>query len=224
MTRRPTALVAAMAFVLIVSAGEQVHARQKNESYLQHHAVGASAYAPVYQDRKHPGPGRYKKAVRGKKAKAIKRTAARHHARPAVTRYGQTYADITPRILPHPAGCPPRAFCGCGTAQRLLGKTVRTGGLAIAANWGGFPSTACAPGMAAWRPGHVYAIEQCLPGNRVVAYDPNSGRGLTRLHVRSLAGYRIVNPHGAYTEVNGKPGRVYRSRYAKRHLRRYASR
>lgn len=129
------------------------------------------------------------------------------------------------QVLPHPQGCPPRAFCGCGVSLRLLGKAVQRGGLAIAANWGGFPRTSCAPGMAAYRPGHVYAIEQCLPGNKALAYDPNSGGRKTRLHVRPLAGYQIVNPHGAYTEVNGKPGRAYRShRYAKRYKRtRYAT-
>ena len=131
------------------------------------------------------------------------------------------------QIVSHPSGCPHRAFCGCGTALRLLGRPVAAGGLAIAANWLGFPRAACAPGMAAARRGHVFAIEQCLPGNRALAYDPNSGGRKTRIHVRSLAGYHIVNPHGAYAQVNGKPGRSYRShrytRYAKRHHRvRYA--
>jgi hypothetical protein len=29
----------------------------------------------------------------------------------------------------------------------------------------------------------------------VLAYDPNSGRHQTRLHVRSLAGYSVRNPN-----------------------------
>jgi hypothetical protein len=41
---------------------------------------------------------------------------------------------------------------------------------------------------------------QILPhppgGGRVLAYDANSGRRLTRLHVRSLAGFVVVDPHG----------------------------
>lgn len=212
MTRRQTVFVTAAVIAAFTNAAD---ARQTNDP----HAIGAAYYSPNYQTKKHPGPGRYKKAVKARHV--VKRAKVRHvrHARSPVTSFTQTYADTSTRIMPHPAGCPPRRFCGCGTAQRLLGKTVTAGGLAIAANWGGFPSAPCAPGMAAWRQGHVYAIEQCLPGNRVVAYDPNSGGGRTRMHVRSLAGYRIVNPHGAYTAVNGKPG-VYRTRITSRKARR----
>ena len=98
--------------------------------------------------------------------------------------------------MPHPPGCPTRAFCGCGTSLYLLGKAVRAGGLAIARNWLAFPRAACAPRMAAARPGHVFAIIECLPGNRALVYDPNSGRHQTRIHVRDLGRYAIVNPHG----------------------------
>jgi hypothetical protein len=84
MTRRPTALVAAMAFVLIAAAGEQVHARQKNESYSQRlfdqHSIGQPVYAPQYQQRKHHGPGLHRRLVKGKKAK---RAIAARHATPA---------------------------------------------------------------------------------------------------------------------------------------------
>lgn len=106
-------------------------------------------------------------------------------------------SEHTTRIVEHPAGCPARAFCGCGTSLYLLGKAVREGGLAIARNWLAFPRTACAPNMAAARSGHVFAIIECLSGNRALAYDPNAGRHQTHIHVRSLAGYTVVNPYGA---------------------------
>lgn len=97
-------------------------------------------------------------------------------------------------IVAHPAGCPRRLFCGCGVAVKLLGAPIRS--LWLAANWLRFPRAAPGPGMAAARRGHVFAILQNLGGGRVLAYDPNSGRGLTRVHVRSLAGYQVVNPRG----------------------------
>lgn len=49
--------------------------------------------------------------------------------------------------------------------------------------------------MAAVRRHHVFVLERQVEGDRWLAYDANSGRHLTRLHVRSIAGYTIVNPH-----------------------------
>jgi len=43
----------------------------------------------------------------------------------------------------------------------------------------------------------VFYILDYLGDGRVLAHDFNSGKGLTRIHVRSLAGYRVVDPHGA---------------------------
>lgn len=101
------------------------------------------------------------------------------------------------KLLPHPQGCPHRAFCGCGTSLYLLGKRVAEGGLAIARNWLDFPRASCAPGMAAARRGHVFAIIECLGHGEVMAYDPNAGGHRTMIHRRSLAGFTIVNPHKA---------------------------
>lgn len=105
------------------------------------------------------------------------------------------------KVVEHPAGCPHRAFCGCGTAKYLLGKTPTEGGLAIAANWLNFPKAQCAPNMAAARHGHVFAIIKCLPGNKVLAYDPNGGKHKTYIHVRSLASYTVVNPRSSYASA-----------------------
>lgn len=98
-------------------------------------------------------------------------------------------------VLPHPVGCPRRLFCGCGAAVEVFGRPIRN--LWLAANWLAFPRTSPAPGMVAARRGHVFVIKEVLGGGRVLAYDANSGGRQTRLHVRSLAGFAVVNPHGA---------------------------
>jgi hypothetical protein len=95
-------------------------------------------------------------------------------------------------ILPHPAGCPRRLFCGCGAAVRVFGAPIRA--LWLAANWFKFPPAAPGPGKVAVRRGHVFVIEAVLGPGVVLAYDANSGRGLTRRHVRSLAGFSVRDP------------------------------
>ncbi len=98
-------------------------------------------------------------------------------------------------IVDHPSGCPRTQFCGCGVAVKVFGKPVRD--LWLAANWRKFRSAEPAPGRVAWRYGHVYYIIEVLGHNKVLAYDPNSGKHLTRVHVRSLAGYRVVDPRSS---------------------------
>ena len=92
-----------------------------------------------------------------------------------------------------PAGCP-HAFCGCGTSIHIFGRIIPE--LNLAANWRRFPPAAPAPGMVAWRYGHVFAIESIDANGNVVAYDPNSGGHRTRIHTVSLRGYHVVDPHG----------------------------
>lgn len=100
------------------------------------------------------------------------------------------------QIVSHPEGCPRRAFCGCGVSVKVFGKPVRD--LFLAANWlRKFPRAAPGAGMVAARPGHVFYIISYNGDGTALAYDPNSGGRKTRIHVRSLAGYRVVNPHGA---------------------------
>ena len=114
----------------------------------------------------------------------------RHAANP-LGRQTVSYGEV----VAHPAGCPSRAFCGCGAAVRIFGHSVRN--LWLAANWFRFPRAAPAPGMAAVRRHHVFVLEQHIGGDRWLAYDANSGGHATRVHARSIAGYVIVNPHGA---------------------------
>lgn len=105
----------------------------------------------------------------------------------------EAYQQVT-EILPHPNGCPRRAFCGCGAALKVFGSPIRA--LWLAANWFRYPHADPAPGMVAVRRHHVFVIEHVINRSTVIAYDANSGRHLTRRHVRSLAGYSIRNPHG----------------------------
>lgn len=106
----------------------------------------------------------------------------------------QSFLAHDPQILPHPPGCPRRAFCGCGAAVEVFGRPIRS--LWLAANWLRFPRASPAPGMVAARRGHVFVIRQVLGGGKVLAYDANSGGRRTRLHVRSLAGFVVVDPRG----------------------------
>ncbi len=128
------------------------------------------------------------------------RLYAQPYQRPlqARERVGSTGGSI---VGGRPVGCP-HAFCGCGASLHVFGRIIPT--LNLAANWLAFPRTSPAPGMAAARPGHVFILEQHIEGNVWLVHDSNSGRGLTRVHARSIAGYTVVNPHGGsrYASLN----------------------
>jgi hypothetical protein len=104
------------------------------------------------------------------------------------------YQPAPGAVVAHPAGCPWRAFCGCGAAVRIFGEPRRS--LWLAAAWFRFPRAQPAAGMVAVRRHHVFVLEQPIGGSTWLAYDANSGGHATRLHARSIAGYTIVNPHG----------------------------
>lgn len=91
-----------------------------------------------------------------------------------------------------PPQCPHR-YCGCALSIKIFGKPIRD--LFLAANWKRFPRTAPAPGMVAARRGHVFQLVRHVHGDTWIAFDPNSGRGLTRLHPRRIAGFSIHNPN-----------------------------
>lgn len=92
-----------------------------------------------------------------------------------------------------PDGCP-RRYCGCGVSLKVFGRIIPE--LNLAANWvRKFSRTSPAAGMVAARRGHVFYILSYLGDGTALAYDPNSGRGKTRIHERSLAGYVVVNPY-----------------------------
>lgn len=153
--------------------------------------------APAVTFDRHAVSGAYRYGVqqatpriaRVKAKRKAKRTASRHRhyhrARVAVR------GEVT--LLPHPAGCPARAFCGCGAALEVFGRNIRE--LWLARNWFQFPEADPAPRMVAVRRHHVFVLRRHVVGDRWLAYDANSGGRKTRLHVRSIAGYSIRNPH-----------------------------
>jgi hypothetical protein len=98
-------------------------------------------------------------------------------------------------LLPHPVECPRTNFCGCATALEIFGRNIRE--LWLSSNWFRFPAAEPAPGMVAVKRGHVFAIRKIIRPGVVLAYDPNSGKHKTRLHERSLRGFRVVNPYGS---------------------------
>jgi hypothetical protein len=110
------------------------------------------------------------------------------------THIASAHGSTQVQIVSHPAGCPSRAFCGCGASIEVFGRSIRE--LWLAANWLKFPPAAPAPGMVAVRRHHVFVIREVLGDGRVLAYDANSGGRQTRIHVRSLAGFSVRNPHG----------------------------
>lgn len=116
-------------------------------------------------------------------------------ARGRVSQGPQGAVGIPATIVAHPEGCPSRAFCGCGAAVRVFGHSVRE--LWLAANWFKFPRAAPSSGMVAVRRHHVMVLEADLGGGVWQVFDANSGNHLTRIHARSIAGYVVVNPHGA---------------------------
>jgi hypothetical protein len=103
--------------------------------------------------------------------------------------------------LPHPSGCPARAFCGCGAAVDLFGHPVRS--LWLAASWFKFPRTQPARNMVAVRRHHVFVLKEHVSGNLWKAADYNSGKHESRIHIRSIAGFTIVDPfaHSRFAEA-----------------------
>lgn len=122
------------------------------------------------------------KTTKGHRAKAVRFNRA-SNARSGGVSY-----------LPHPPGCPRRAFCACGAAVEIFGKAVRS--LWPTRAWLKFPRTSPAPQMAAVKPGHMFVLKSHVEGNLWLVNDYNSGGHMSRQHVRSIDGYTIVNPHG----------------------------
>jgi hypothetical protein len=118
----------------------------------------------------------------------------------AIHRASESHIQSGVVIGGRPAGCP-RAFCGCEASLYLFGRIIPE--LNLAANWlRKFPRTSPAPGMAAARRGHVFVLLSHVEGSNWMVRDGNSGGHLTRLHVRSIAGYGIVDPHGSRLAMN----------------------
>lgn len=125
----------------------------------------------------------------------VKSIKVRMHRDRRATSAKNAHVGDQASIVAHPPGCPARAFCGCGAAVRIFGRPIRA--LWLAANWFHFPRTSPAPGMAAVKRHHVMVLEADLGGGVWRVFDANSGRHMTKIHARSIAGFAIVNPLGA---------------------------
>lgn len=120
--------------------------------------------------------------------------ARHHHARHVHPQISYSYEGQI--IGGRPSGCP-HAYCGCGLARFLGLSDVR---LNLAWNWAKlFPhEPRPRPGLAAVRHHHVMYIEASAGNGQWLIRDYNSGRGLSRLHVRDVRGYVFVNPHSRW--------------------------
>ncbi len=100
----------------------------------------------------------------------------------------QSYVDANGSqvIGARPAGCP-HAYCGCGLRKYLGIDDTR---LDLAWNWTKYYRGDRA--VAVWHH-HVALIEQMVGPGEALLRDYNSGGGLSRLHIRSIAGAVIVN-------------------------------
>jgi hypothetical protein len=170
-------ILAVLAF--LISPAQAKHRHHRHGHHHEHHHVHRVAAPAMHQDCNILFPCEIAKVV-----------LEPVHAIASGLRHGADEASV---ILPNPAGCPSRAFCGCAVAMHVFGKPVRA--LWLASNWFRFARSVPGPGMVAVRKHHVFFIEAVLKKGLVLAYDPNSGGHLTRMHYRRLNGFVVVNPH-----------------------------
>lgn len=97
-------------------------------------------------------------------------------------------------FLPHPAGCPRRAFCACGASVEVFGRSIKA--LWPARAWFKYPRSAPGYKMVAVRNHHVFVLISQVDGNNWLVKDFNSGGHRSRQHVVSIRGWTIVNPTG----------------------------
>lgn len=120
-----------------------------------------------------------------------------HANAPAGYRLAPTTLVVSGQYSHRPAQCP-RRYCGCDLSIEIFGRADPK--LFPAANWFRFPRAQPAPGMVAVRQHHVMRLIAHVDGKNWRVRDPNSGGGLTREHIRSIAGFVIVNPHARMAE------------------------
>ncbi len=105
-------------------------------------------------------------------------------------------------LLPHPKGCPARAFCACGACVDLTGSAKACSWRAR--DWLLFPRIEPRPNAVAVRRSHVFVLKQHVQGKLWLSADYNSGKHKSRLHVRSIAGYVIVDPRARLARVGAE--------------------
>lgn len=118
-------------------------------------------------------------------------------AAPADARQVKKQEYSLTKYLPHPQGCPKRAFCACGASVRIFGKAIRS--LWPVKAWHRFAADRPAPGNVAIerRRSHLFVLERQVDGTLWEVSDFNSGGHKSRRHLRDIAGLKIVNPHSS---------------------------
>lgn len=113
----------------------------------------------------------------------------------AIAKHRRAVSDSV-TYLPHPTGCPGRAFCGCGACVKLgipLTECKRKG-LFLAANWPrNYRGSAR---IAVWR-GHVAIVDRMTGAHTAMLYDYNSGNHRSRYWERDISRARIIG--GGFT-------------------------
>lgn len=173
-------LIAALTAVFVVLSLTPAEAKHRKH---RHHYHTAPAIQP-YRAGAPQQAWEYREALANETAPQVQITHGR-----------RSYGRENVSFLPHPAGCPAIAFCGCGASVEVFGHSIRS--LWLAAAWLRFPRTAPAPGMAAVRPHHVFVLRSHVRGDIWLTADYNSGGHRSRLQEQSISHYTIVNPHGA---------------------------
>lgn len=164
-------LIAAILAVSAVLLPAQAQASARPDYMFDRHNANPFQYVPAHVRISH------------RRHVKVAHRRVKHHA----SSHGRSA-----RIVPHTRGCPRTAFCGCSASVEVFGRNIRE--LWLASSWFKFPRAAAAPGMVAVRRHHVFVIRKVLGNGLVLAFDANSGNHKTRIWVRSLAGFTVVNP------------------------------
>lgn len=108
------------------------------------------------------------------------------------TIYFEPVLNKNATFLPHPPGCPHRAFCACGAAYKVFGKPTRE--LWPARAWYRFKRSVAAHMKVGVKPHHVVVLDRPASGHKWWVYDYNSGGHKSRYHIISIIGFTIVDP------------------------------
>ena len=180
-------LVALFTVALLATASTAAEAKHRHHHYSAHHKVQKRFAAPAYRASPELTCNND-----GRCFSTLAYDANANEARQVVPGRAGYYYDG--RVTGGRHTGDPHAFCGAEASRYVFGETKRD--LWLAANWiAKFARTSPAPGMAAARRGHVMILISHAGGSDWLVHDGNSGSHLTREHVRSIAGYIIVDPH-----------------------------
>ena len=157
-----------------------------SSAHAQHHRRHQASHATIVCDQRGCSDRTNAAASTAHETRAERRAA---HAETSVV-------DANGNVVGgRPNGCPSQ-FCGCEASLYVFGEIRRE--LNLASAWmRKFPRAQAAAGMAAVRNHHVMILMRQVDGKDWLVHDGNSGGRKTREHVRSIAGYVIVDPHGS---------------------------